>query len=126
MSNESLKSAMRDVLESTGQLDSIKAQLRAVVFQALEASSPETRPRPPIPPVNMFINELIREYFAFNGYEHTLGVMNAELGLPQANVPRNVLASELNLAESPKSIPVLYALVNEARASRLSASMSGE
>lgn len=114
---DQLKGAIRETLEAAGQLDSIKAQLRAVVFQALDASSPESRVRPPVPPENMVINELIREYLAFNGYEHTASVFTAEIGMASsaAMVPRSVLAAQVGLMEASKEVPLLYAMLHETR-----------
>lgn len=112
----SLKAAMRDTLEAAGQLDNVKAQLRAIVFQALDASTPESRPRPALPPENLIINELIREYLQFNGYEHTASVLQTELGMQsQATVPRVILATQLGLREAPLEVPLLYAMLHEVR-----------
>lgn len=111
-----LKVAMREALESSGQLDAVKAQLRALVFQALDASSPESRARPPIPPENMILNEVIREYLAFNGYEHSLSVFSAEIGLKDASsLPRSVLGAQVGLRHAPRDVPLLYAMLHDVR-----------
>jgi lisH domain-containing protein FOPNL len=111
-----LKAAMRETLESNGQLDNIKAQLRAVVFQALDASSPESRVRPPMPPENMILNEIIREYLSFNGYDHTMSVFTSEIGLRDASaLPRSVLGAQVGLRQAPKDVPLLYAMLHDVR-----------
>lgn len=109
------KAAMREALEASGQLDSIKAQLRAIVYHSLDASSPESRTKPQQSPENMLINELIREYLAFNGYEHTLSVLRSEASMQQSGLPRAVLKEELGYRGAPAGVPVLYAIVAEAR-----------
>lgn len=112
----SLKAAMRETLESTGQLDNVKAQLRAIVFQALDASSPESRSRPPVPPENMILNELIREYLSFNGYEHALAVLSAEVGMRDASaLPRAVLGAQVGLRHAAKDVPLLYSMLHDVR-----------
>ena len=55
-------------------LGQIKARIRAEVFHALEE---DTEPSPPLGNENMFINELIREYYEFNKYKYSLSVMLA-------------------------------------------------
>lgn len=113
MSSDATKAALREALEGTGKLDTIKAQLRAIVFQALDSSTPDARTRPPPTPENLVINELIREYLEFNGYEHTLAVMRAEAALPEARVPRNIIAREVGCGACPASVPLLYGIVHE-------------
>lgn len=65
---------VKDTLEDRGVLGQIKARIRAEVFHALEE---DTEPAPPLGNENMFINELIREYFEFNKYKYSLSVMLA-------------------------------------------------
>ena len=59
------------------------------------------------------INELIREYLTFNGYQHTLAVFLPESGQP-TNPPfeRNYITRQLKLVEDRKSqeLPLLYGL----------------
>ena len=44
--------------------------MRAEIFAALD----EEAPRPALPPENVLINELIREYLEYNSYQHSLSV----------------------------------------------------
>lgn len=118
-----MKSAMREALDANGTMSHIKAELRAAVFQSLsEANTANGREadaaNAAVPPENMIINELIKEYLAFNGLEHTLGVFQLEARVPDSQVPRRVLSTELNLSGAPASIPLLYAMIHEARLSR--------
>lgn len=114
-SNNSMKLAMREALASTGRLDAIKAQLRAVVFHALDASTPDSKAKPPQTPEQLLVNELIREYLEFSGFEHTLAVFRAEASLPAAVLPRSILAAELGYPGAPQT-PLLYSVVAEGKA----------
>ena len=58
-----LKEALRDALERRGTLPALRAQIRRDVFSAMEDGGDV---RHPTPPENIVINELIREYLAFN------------------------------------------------------------
>lgn len=130
---DSLKAAMRDTLESKGIISQVKAQLRAAIFQSLaEGTDPTiaasaiassfpssaTPTHPPAPPENMIINELIKEYLAFNGLEHSLSVFQLEARVPNSAVPRAVLANELNMAGAPTAVPLLYAMIHESQLSK--------
>jgi lisH domain-containing protein FOPNL len=121
-SQESLKAAMRESLETNGTISHIKAELRAAVVERLTdvTNSGDSRAvaNPPVPPENLIINELIKEYLTFNGLEHTLAVFQLEGRTPDSQVPRRVLASELNMAAAPSSVPLLYAILHEARLSK--------
>jgi len=70
----SLPTVVKETLEDRGVLGQIKARIRAEVFHALEE---DTEPSPPLGNENMFINELIREYYEFNKYKYSLSVMLA-------------------------------------------------
>ena len=74
-----LREALRDALDRRGVLRGLKAQLRAEVFSTLEDGDDV---RPSLPHENLLINELIREYLAFNNYGHTLSVFLPEAGQP--------------------------------------------
>lgn len=126
---ESLKSAMREALDANGTMDRIKAELRAAIVQSLsdvnthgggaaEGEGEGSAARAAIPPENLIINELVKEYLAFNGLEHTLAVLQLEARVPESPVPRRVLATELNLGGAPAAVPLLYAMIHEARLSR--------
>lgn len=128
MSNhDSLKSAMREVLDANGTMGRIKAELRAAVFQSLQATTEDESAtdrvaqegaHPAPPPENLVINELIKEYLTFNGLEHSLAVFQIEARVPDGQVPRRALTTELNLGCAPTSIPLLYSMLHEARLSK--------
>ena len=108
-----MKQAIRDALESDGQLDGIKAQLRARIFHALDGSSAESVERPTPTPETMIVHELIRDYLAYAGLNHTLAVMQAEASLPRNALPRSVLTTEMGLPGASHEVPVMYSLVAE-------------
>ncbi|KAF1772163.1 G-protein beta WD-40 repeat [Phytophthora cactorum] len=64
-----LKEVLKDTLAARGSLDQIKARIRAEIFAALDD---QDVPKPKLSNENLIINELIREYFEYNGYRHAL------------------------------------------------------
>ncbi len=111
-----IKSELRQAILSSGKLEHVKAQLRAIIFESFHAAIPdEAKVTAPVPPENLIINELIRDYLTFNGLEHTLAVFTAEASLPQAAVPRGILAREMGLVGAPAALPVLYAVVEQTK-----------
>lgn len=122
-SHESLKAAMRESLEANGTISQIKAELRAAIFQRLsdanvEADGQQQREGCPVPAENILINEVIKEYLTFNGLEHTLAVFQLEARIPDGQIPRVITASEFNMSAAPSSVPLLYAILHEARLSK--------
>nr|CCC94891.1 unnamed protein product [Trypanosoma congolense IL3000] len=119
----SLKDAMREVLETKGVIDHVKAELRAAIFHSLQEVSTQQGDtesvRPPVPPENLLLNELIKDYMAFNGMEHSLSVFKAESGSGKESaapaMPRAILASQMGLSGAPGNIPLLYAMLHELR-----------
>lgn len=113
---EELKAALRETLESRGVINQLKAKIRAEVFAALEDNEVQ---KPRLSDENLLINELIREYLEFNGYQHTLSTFIPESGQPDAPAfDRQFLARELQIAEDYKSrsVPLLYGIVKGLRA----------
>lgn len=112
---DELKSALRETLESRGVLNQLKAQIRSEIFAALDDSEV---PKPHLSDENLLINELIRDYLLFNGYQHTLSVFLPESGQPQSPpFDRAFLARELQVVEDYKarSVPLLYGIVKGLR-----------
>ncbi|KAF4725964.1 hypothetical protein FOZ63_034159, partial [Perkinsus olseni] len=122
-----LREALETALQSRGTMGKVRAQLRAEIFNTLNDT--EGRDSIPAPPrENVIINELIREYFEFNGYHHSLSTFTAgksnnlrpdvtcssESGTPQERpFSREFLQQEIGahpaLAEGP--MPLMYKLV---------------
>ena len=91
-------------------MSQIRARIRAEIFGALNDSPPS---RPDLSNENLIINELIREYLRFNGYEHTLGVFLPESGQPNSPpFDRSYITKQLKVVEDKKSqeLPLLYGL----------------
>lgn len=128
-----LKEELKSALERKGVISSLKSRIRSEIYHCLEANVPSDPHLATVdaemPEENVMINELIREYLAFNGYTNTLSVF-----LPEARVSRQptlervFLQSELGLrAEDPQasrtSLPLLYGAVSKLRRSK--AALSG-
>ena len=96
--------ALLHTLASKGSLGQIKARIRSEIFDALDQSD-DTIPKPPLSNTNLLINELIREYMAFNQYRYSLNVF-----LPESNQPevppfdRAFISQELHVQENQHSV----------------------
>ena len=105
-----LTSVIKENLENGGVLKDLRGRLRAEIFRALEDASLE---RPKLPSENLLINELIREYLAFNNYHNTLSVLMQESRQPHQPLDRNFLCSELHLKSlNSPDLPLLYGVVS--------------
>ena len=110
MSTAELKAALRESLARRGVWNQMRAQMRAEVFSALD--DPQDV-RPGVPEANIVLNELIREYLAFNGYNHSLSVFLQEASCSAEALPRSLLAHQTQVGTTPSSgadLPLLYAL----------------
>lgn len=67
--------ALTDMLENSGVLSSLRANLRTEIVKALEEPGGSRPPKPP--QQNCLINELILEYLAFNNYNRTASILEA-------------------------------------------------
>ncbi len=106
-----LKAAIKDILQSNGTLDKIRAEIRESIYHAIETND---QVKPKLPEENLLINELIREYMHYNGYYHSASVFISESGQPEDSpLDRNFIAKELNVIENntSKNIPLLYSLI---------------
>ncbi|KAG6576441.1 lish domain-containing protein fopnl [Phytophthora cinnamomi] len=113
-----LKDVLKDTLAARGSLDQIKARIRAEIFAALDD---QDVPKPKLSNENLIINELIREYFEYNGYRHALSVFLPESGQPaEKPFDRQFLSSEMNITEDPRftHVPLLYSMVASLQQSR--------
>ena len=105
-----LTSVIKETLENGGVLSDLRGRVRAEIFRALEDTSLE---RPKLPSENLLINELIREYLAFNNYQNTLSVLMQESRQPHQPLDRNFLCSELHVkSHSTPDTPLLYGIVS--------------
>jgi len=115
-----LKEALLHTLAAKGSLGQMKARIRAEIFSALDSADDEAEPKAPLSNTNLLINELVREYLAFNQYRYTLGVF-----LPEANQPetppfdRQFISRELHVQENQHSVQ-MYVQIRAASTGRLS------
>lgn len=114
-SMEDLKNALKETLHNRGVLGELKAAIRHEIFAALDDQEVA---RPRLNDENLIINEIIREYFTYNNYHHSLSVFLAESGQPsQPVMERTHIARELKVSEDARSrsVPLIYGLVRGLR-----------
>ena len=124
--NEQLTSALQETLERSGTLDDIRSQLRATILRCMteclpnNATSASPTPPPEVkPPIeNVLINEMIIEYLSFNGYGQSLAVFAAETNPVVAVLGDAFIRNEVGLLRSTSSLPMLYEIVEAAKARR--------
>jgi len=124
--NEQLTSALQETLERSGTLDNIRSQLRATILRCMteclpnNATSASPTPPPEVkPPIeNVLINEMIIEYLSFNGYGQSLAVFAAETNPGVAVLGDAFIRNEVGLLRSTSSLPMLYEIVEAAKARR--------
>lgn len=111
--------AFRELLDSDPAIHRIKAQLRAILYKSIandgsDASEPTTANNSV---EAMLMNELVREYLQYSGYEHTLAVFEHEAGMGNAAaVPRSIMAREVGcLGAVHQPVPLLFAMLAEGR-----------
>eukprot|EP01079_Euglenida_sp_SAG-EU17-18_P000783 gene782-2535_t len=80
---QSFEQVLTDVLDQSGTLGRLKAQVRFEVMQALNS---KCEAKPPLSNENMLINALILEYLNYNCYNHTTSTLRAESGQPQEDL----------------------------------------
>ena len=72
--------------------------------------------RPEAQAANVVLNDVIREYLQFNGYNHTLSVFTQEASCGAEPLPRSLLAQQTRLptrvgsGSARQDLPLLYAL----------------
>ena len=70
--------------------------------------------KPKLTKENIIINELIKEYFNFNGFKFSSNVLQSEVGQTNNNLNRNDIIRELNIIENEnnKNKPILYNILS--------------
>ena len=106
-----LKEVLKDHLGSKGVLDKLRTELRTEIFNAL--NDEDSNPHKNLSKENILINDLIKEYLAFNGYLYTKSVFDTESGNPKERLSRDIIATELNVVENKQTqqLPLVYSLV---------------
>ncbi|XP_034952600.1 lisH domain-containing protein FOPNL [Chelonus insularis] len=114
MSTESdLINAVRDSLETDGELRRIKAEVRKKIMNLLD-SSPSNRIKHSNLSHNvLLVNELIREYLDWIGYKYTLSVLTSESDLKNHPLDRTTLSEALGIddGEKTKQLPLLFCVI---------------
>lgn len=100
--------ALLQTLAAKGSLGQMKARIRSEIFSALDQNDEAgggPSSKAPLSNTNLLLNELIREYMAFNQYRYSLSVFLPETNQPE--VPpfdRNFIAKELHVQENAHSV----------------------
>ncbi|KAH1016018.1 hypothetical protein HUJ04_007305 [Dendroctonus ponderosae] len=107
-----LLQAIRESLQKDGILGRFKGEIRAAVINVLNKNS-DPGDAPEIPQETKLINELVREYLAWNGYLYTEQVMAAESYQTGERLTRDVLTTKMGVLDDAKTakIPLLYYIV---------------
>ena len=113
-SAEKLKSSLKESLINKGILNEIKAHMRQEIYNILDNDNDnDINQKPKLTKENIIINELIKEYFNFNGYKFSSNVLQSEVGQTN-NLNRNDIIRELNIIENEnnKNKPILYNILS--------------
>ena len=118
--------AVEEVLKEKGVLDQLTCQVRAEILQVLKTSfatqktaSKEKKNEIPSASTssNFIVNELIKEYLDYNGYQNTADILAIESNLPKKRITRVELETSLKVHSGPnaKQVPLLYSIVSDLR-----------
>ena len=118
--------AVEEVLKEKGVLDQLTCQVRAEILQVLKTSfatqktaSKEKKNEIPCASSssNFIVNELIKEYLDYNGYQNTADILAIESNLPKKRITRVELETSLKVHSGPnaKQVPLLYSIVSDLR-----------
>ena len=113
-SMEKLKSSLKESLINKGILNEIKAHMRQEIYNILDNDNDnDINQKPKLTKENIIINELIKEYFNFNGFKFSSNVLQSEVGQTN-NLNRNDIIRELNIIENEnnKNKPILYTILS--------------
>ena len=107
---------MKESLINKGILNEIKAHIRQEIYNILDNDNDndDINQKPKLTKENIIINELIKEYFNFNGYKFSSNVLQSEVGQTNNNLNRNDIIRELNIIENEnnKNKPILYNILS--------------
>ena len=117
--------AVEEVLKEKGVLDQLTCQVRAEILQVLKtsfatqktASKEEKEVSSASSSSNFIVNELIKEYLDYNGYQNTADILAIESNLPKKRITRVELERSLKVHSGPnaKQVPLLYSIVSDLR-----------
>ena len=106
---------MKESLINKGILNEIKAHMRQEIYNILDNDNDnDINQKPKLTKENIIINELIKEYFNFNGFKFSSNVLQSEVGQTNNNLNRNDIIRELNIIENEnnKNKPILYNILS--------------
>ena len=117
--------AVEEVLKEKGVLDQLTCQVRAEILQVLKTSfatqKTASKEKKEVSSVssssNFIVNELIKEYLDYNGYQNTGDILAIESNLPKKRITRVELETSLKVHSGPnaKQVPLLYSIVSDLR-----------
>lgn len=117
--------AVEEVLKEKGVLDQLTCQARAEILQVLKtsfatqktASKEKKEVSSASSSSNFIVNELIKEYLDYNGYQNTADILAIESNLPKKRITRVELETSLKVHSGPnaKQVPLLYSIVSDLR-----------
>lgn len=117
--------AVEEVLKEKGVLDQLTCQVRAEILQVLKtsfatqktASKEKKEVSSASSSSNFIVNELIKEYLDYNGYQNTGDILAIESNLPKKRITRVELETSLKVHSGPnaKQVPLLYSIVSDLR-----------
>lgn len=117
--------AVEEVLKEKGVLDQLTCQVRAEILQVLKTSfatqKTASKEKKEVSSVssssNFIVNELIKEYLDYNGYQNTADILAIESNLPKKRITRVELETSLKVHSGPnaKQVPLLYSIVSDLR-----------
>lgn len=122
---EPARKSLFDSLDAAGKLEPVRAQLRCVLFHSLRggggggaaaaSASDSAAAAVQYPAESLMVHELIRDYLRWAGMANSLSVFQAEARIPNAAVPRRVMASEAGVPAAPAELPLLFAMLHECK-----------
>ncbi|KAK6624180.1 hypothetical protein RUM43_004506 [Polyplax serrata] len=103
--------AIKDTLENDGTLGKFKAKMRTKIMEIL--NNQDCTGKPNLPNETILLNELIREYLAWNGYKYAKSIFIQESGLSQEPISRSQLLEDLGVLDSEESakFSVLHGII---------------
>ena len=106
-------------LKDKGFIEKLSCQVRAEILQVLKSPLIVKQEKREIEEnsTNFVINELIKEYLDYNGFEHTADILSVESGQPMKRSNRVDIENALKIHTGPnaKQVPLLYSIVTNLR-----------
>eukprot|EP00938_MAST-03A_sp_MAST-3A-sp1_P007022 g7022.t1 len=121
-----MQRVLRTKLAQRGVLKKLKAQIRAEMFAAMmNTSSSSSKNDDDRRSENFVVNELVREYLSFNGYQQTLSVFTAEASINKTRpFDADFVAQEVGLGDvdgvdpETRKLPLIYQMIESLKTKR--------